>query len=104
MLDKGIFFNRVCNDIFDITPTGVITWNTAMQLYEKKLERVEEQIIHILDDRLNLAKSADEMFSNPCPQNTRKPPSVQDNLRLDLLFANAASAFLVVYFSGENEC
>lgn len=53
---------RTVTDCFDITQIGATTWNSSMQLYEKRLEKVEEHITRILEDRLGKAKSADEMF------------------------------------------
>ena len=53
---------RTNTDVLDVTPTGSATWASSMQLYEKRLEKVEEQVTRILEDRLSGAKTADEMF------------------------------------------
>ena len=49
-------------DILDISPSGVSAWNSLKQVYEKRLEKTEDRITKLLEERLNQAKSADEMF------------------------------------------
>ena len=49
-------------DFFDITPTGATAWANSIQLYEKRMEKVEEHITRTLGELLTAAKSADEMF------------------------------------------
>ena len=53
---------RANSDVLDTSATGNATWASAMQLYEKKLEKVEDHVTRILEERLSKAKSADEMF------------------------------------------
>jgi dynein heavy chain 1 len=53
---------RANADLLDLTGAGAAAWLASMQLYEKKLERVEEHITRILEERLGKARSADEMF------------------------------------------
>ena len=55
-------FSRNITDLFDITETGVHIWLSSFTLYEKKLERIEERIIHFMEDRLNNSHTTDEMF------------------------------------------
>jgi dynein heavy chain 1, cytosolic len=50
------------SDLFDRSSTGLATWNSSIQQYERKLEKIEERIIRILEERLHEAKTADEMF------------------------------------------
>ena len=50
------------SDVFDISPTGCSTWLSTMNLYEKRLEKVEEHITATLSSQLVSASSADEMF------------------------------------------
>lgn len=53
---------RTNPDVLDISANGNALWMMNIQQYEKRLEKVEEQITRILDERLGSAKSADEMF------------------------------------------
>eukprot|EP01032_Pedospumella_encystans_P010301 gene10301-12053_t len=53
---------RASTDVLDTTSSGNATWASSMQLYEKKLEKVEDHVTRILEERLSKAKSADEMF------------------------------------------
>ena len=55
-------FLRSNNDPLDISPDSVSIWNISIQMYEKKLEKSEEKITRLLSDRLDSAKSAEEMF------------------------------------------
>lgn len=48
--------------IFDITPAGCAGWISSKEAYNRRLERLDERITRILDERLSEAKSADEMF------------------------------------------
>ena len=49
-------------DIYDLSSTGTNIWNNSIQTYEKKIEKLDQYIIKILDEKLNKAKNADEMF------------------------------------------
>jgi dynein heavy chain 1 len=49
-------------DVLDITPAGSSAWTSAHAFYEKRLERIEERITRLLEDRLGAAQTAEEMF------------------------------------------
>jgi dynein heavy chain 1 len=49
-------------DVMDISDTGSRAWMSAHQMYEKRLERTEERITRLLEDRLGAAQTAEEMF------------------------------------------
>ena len=53
---------RSVSDVMDITEGGARAWNSAQQMYEKKLDRTEEKITRLLEDRLGAAQTAEEMF------------------------------------------
>lgn len=53
---------RSCGDVLDISPSSLSSWIAARQSYEKRLEKIEEHIINVLEERLSTAKTADEMF------------------------------------------
>jgi dynein heavy chain 1 len=50
------------SDVLDCSPLGSGAWASSVLLYEKKLEKVEDHVTRILEQRLSKAKSADEMF------------------------------------------
>jgi len=49
-------------DVLDTTPDGNRVWRAAEDQYNERIARVENAIISILRDRLDVAKSANEMF------------------------------------------
>jgi dynein heavy chain 1, cytosolic len=49
-------------DLLDVSPSNATIWQSLRQMYEKRLERTEDRITKLLEERLNIAKSADEMF------------------------------------------
>ena len=49
-------------DIFDTSPAGTAAWNSSMNMYENRMEKIEEHITRTLGELLGGAKSADEMF------------------------------------------
>jgi len=49
-------------DILDVSTDGTDAWNNAENLYNEKIEKVENQIIVRLRSRLEKAKNANEMF------------------------------------------
>ena len=49
--------------IFDTSPSGEVAWNSIINVYNKRLENVEETIIGMLSSRLDTAQTADEMFT-----------------------------------------
>ena len=53
---------RAVGDVVDVSDAGTRNWLTARQLYETKLERAEERIIRLLEDRLQTASTAEDMF------------------------------------------
>ena len=50
------------SDVLDISADGDSAWSIGSQMYEKRLEKTEERITRLLSDKLESAKSADEMF------------------------------------------
>jgi len=62
LADAYKLFLQSVTDVVDTGPQGQTAWTSARQMYEKKLERTEERIIVLLDDRLSHANSAEEMF------------------------------------------
>lgn len=50
------------SDLLDISSAGLSAWNSLKQMYEKRLEKTEDRITKLLEERLHGAKSADEMF------------------------------------------
>lgn len=49
--------------VLDITSAGgTAVWNNVRSMYEKRLEKAEERITRLLEDRLSSADSADDMF------------------------------------------
>ena len=54
---------RTNTDIYDLSSNnGNMMWSNSILHYEKRLEKIEDRITRILDERLHAAKSADEMF------------------------------------------
>ena len=53
---------RNVSDVMDISDAGTRAWISAHQMYEKRLERTEEYITRLLEDRLGAAQTAEEMF------------------------------------------
>lgn len=53
---------RNVSDVIDISDTGSRAWISAHQMYEKRLERIEERITTLLEDSLGAAQTAEEMF------------------------------------------
>ena len=53
---------RNVSDVVDTSDTGARAWTSAHQMYEKRLERTEERITRLLEDRLGAAQTAEEMF------------------------------------------
>lgn len=53
---------RSFGDILDTSPASLSSWVTARQAYEKRLEKIEEHIISLLEEQLSTAKTADDMF------------------------------------------
>eukprot|EP01039_Chlorochromonas_danica_P002781 gene2781-3035_t len=55
-------FVKTNADLFDISPAGQAAWISSREQYNRRLEKLDERITHILEERLGEAKSADEMF------------------------------------------
>lgn len=55
-------FLKSNSDVLDISVDGDSAWSIGNQMYEKRLEKTEERITRLLSDKLESAKSADEMF------------------------------------------
>jgi dynein heavy chain 1, cytosolic len=53
---------RSVSDVMDISEAGTRAWISAHQMYEKRLERTEEKVTRLLEDRLGAAQTAEEMF------------------------------------------
>ncbi|KAJ3914922.1 dynein heavy chain, N-terminal region 1-domain-containing protein, partial [Lentinula edodes] len=53
-------FKRI--DVLDVSVEGTEIWVAAENAYNKRVSRVENQIIARLRDRLGTARNADEMF------------------------------------------
>lgn len=53
---------RVENDLFDVSTAGASAWLSALDLYERRLERVESRVTRLLEGRLNNCKTAEDMF------------------------------------------
>ena len=53
---------RSVSDVMDISEAGTRAWISAHQMYEKKLERTEEKVMRLLENRLGAAQTAEEMF------------------------------------------
>lgn len=49
-------------DVFDTSTHGQNTWKTLKQTYEQYLQQIEDQIIRLLEDKLNSSKTTEEMF------------------------------------------
>ena len=55
-------FLRTDMDVLDVGLEGQAAWASARHLYEMRLERSEERITRLLEERLGNAKTAEEMF------------------------------------------
>jgi len=55
-------FVRSDSDVLDTSPAGIAGWTSVRQLYERRLEKIEERVTRIVEDLLASAKSADDMF------------------------------------------
>lgn len=55
-------FLRSNTDVLDVSAEGDGLWSISHEMYEKRLEKAEERITRLLSDRLDSARSADEMF------------------------------------------
>lgn len=62
LTDAYQLFIRTLTSLFDLSFSGQAVWNSNVQQYERRLEKVEEQITRIIEDKLSSAKSADDMF------------------------------------------
>eukprot|EP01041_Mallomonas_annulata_P000303 gene303-544_t len=55
-------FLRSDMDVLDVGSDGQAAWLSARQMYEKRLERAEDRITALLEERLSNSKTAEEMF------------------------------------------
>lgn len=62
LTDAYQLFIRTLTSLFDLSYSGQALWSSNVQQYERRLEKVEERVTRIIEDKLSSAKTADDMF------------------------------------------